>query len=572
MRAAVLDLGSNSFRLLVAEVSADGALSTVVRDREELGLGAVVARHGAIPDGVLEVARTTVERFTATSLRVGADFVLPIATSAVRDADNRSAVLEALSESIGSPVRLLSGHEEARLSFIGMRAGAGLEAGSSLTLDLGGGSLDCAAGDDHHVAWTESLPLGGARLTAAHLQRDPPTRAELDRLHRHIAAALGGVEQRVRRAPPEQIVAAGGSVRALARLVGARRWEHPPMTVHLMSVGRRELLGLHRELAGMNQAERLRLAPLKARKQDVLPAASAVLAIATEQLDLRELLVSTWGLREGVIIEACHLASEASTQTRDLRRAAVRRLALNWARDPGHGDHVAHLAGQVFDATAEALDLTGDDRELLDHAAHLHDIGESIAFGGHHKHGAYLIEHAELHGFASWELATLATIVRFHKGSGPKPSYPPFDGLGRERQRRAAVLTAVLRLADGLDHDHDQRVDTVTLDIRPRRLVVRVAGVGDLNGALDGAAAKGDLLAKALGRELSVEAVERLAVSFGSLAGPVAERLPPGSGDRDGEAEGGAHALFAVDPHPAAVGLGDVADEGQAQAGPAGLA
>jgi exopolyphosphatase/guanosine-5'-triphosphate,3'-diphosphate pyrophosphatase len=512
MRAAVLDLGSNSFRLLIAEVSEDGALSTVARDREELGLGAVVARHGAIPDDVLDVARATVQRFTAAAVRVGADVVLPIATSAVRDAENRPAVLQALSESIGHPVRLLSGHEEARLSFIGMRAGAGLEAGSSLTLDLGGGSLECALGDDHHVAWTESLPLGGARLTAEHLEHDPPTRAELDRLHRHIADALELVEKRLRHEQPAQVVAAGGSVRALARLIGARRWEHPPMTVHLMSVGRRELLALHRELAGMTQAERLRLAPLKTRKQDVLPAASAVLAIVTEQLDLRELLVSAWGLREGVIIEACHLASEASTQTRDLRRAAVRRLALNWARDPGHGDHVALLAGQVFDATAEALGLGEDDRELLDHAAHLHDIGESIAFGGHHKHGAYLIEHAELHGFAAWELATLATIVRFHKGSGPKPSYPPFDGLGRDHQRRAAVLTAVLRLADGLDHGHDQSVDTVSVDIRNRRLVVRVTGTGDLSAALEGAAAKGDLLAKALDRELAVEAVERLAV------------------------------------------------------------
>jgi exopolyphosphatase / guanosine-5'-triphosphate,3'-diphosphate pyrophosphatase len=513
MRVAVLDLGSNSFRLLVADVSEDGALSTVAREREELGLGAVVARQGAIEGAHLEAATATVARFAAMAERLGAGQVLPIATSAVRDAANRIDVLAELTAAAGAPVRLLSGHEEARLSFIGMRAGVGLEDGSSLTLDLGGGSLDLALGDDHHIDWTESLPLGGARLTADHLVSDPPTRVELDALHRRVAAELEVVERRLRAARPDMVVAAGGSVRALARLLAARRWEHPPLTVHLMSVGRRELLALHRELVGMTQAERLRMGPAtRQRKQDVLPAASAVLALATEQLGVRELVVSDWGLREGVIIEACHLASETSTQAGDLRRAAVRRLALNWARDPGHADQVAELAGWLFDATAGELDLPPTDRELLDHAARLHDIGESIAFGGHHKHGAYLIEHAELHGFAAWELATIATIVRFHKGSGPKPTYAPYTGLSRDQQRRAAVLTAVLRVADGLDHGHDQRVDSVSVELRSRRLVLRIGGTGDLTEAAEGARAKGELLAKALNRELVVEAVEQVAV------------------------------------------------------------
>jgi exopolyphosphatase/guanosine-5'-triphosphate,3'-diphosphate pyrophosphatase len=438
--------------------------------------------------------------------------VLPIGTSAIRDAANRDDVLARLGEAAGTPVRLVSGDEEARLAFLGMRAGVGFEDGSSLTLDLGGGSLELALGDDHHIDWTETLPLGGARLTADHLSGDPPTRSELDALHRRIARELEVVERRLRRDRPDMAVAAGGSVRALARLLAARRWEHPPLTVHLMSVGRRELLALHRELAGMTQAERLRLLPTKPRKQDVLPAASAVLALATEQLGVRELVVSDWGLREGAIIEACHLASETSTQAGDLRRAAVRRLALNWARDPGHADQVAELAGWLFDALASELDVAPGDRELLDHAARLHDIGESIAFGGHHKHGAYLIEHAELHGFAAWELATIATIVRFHKGSGPKPTYAPFTGLSRDQQRRAVLLTAILRVADGLDHGHDQRVDAVSVEVRSRRVILRIGGTGDLAEAASGARAKGDLLAKALGRELVVEAVEQVAV------------------------------------------------------------
>ncbi len=506
MRTAVFDLGSNSFRLLVVDVTSDGALATVARDREELGLGAVVARDGVIDGRALEAAQAAVRRFRAAAERLGASPVLPVATSAIRDATNRDHVLAVLSEAAGVSVRLLDGKEEARLSFIGMRAGAGVANGSTLTLDLGGGSLDVAFGDDHAIAWADSCDLGGARLTALYLEHDPPTAPELDRLHTASSRALAPMAARTVAHPPTQCIAAGGSVRAIARLAASRRWVHPPSTVHLMTLSRQELRSLQRELATMTQAQRLALPTLKQRKQDVLPAASAVLAIACEAFDLDEIVISEWGLREGVIIEAFHLASETSTQARDLRRAAVRRLELAWAKEPGHGDHVAELAVALFDATRELHGLDDADRELLDHAAHLHDIGESIAFGGHHKHGAYLIEHSELHGFGADEIAAMASIVRFHKGSGPKP-YPPFDGLPKEHRQRVTTLTALLRVADGLDCSHEHPVERVDVSDDGDILEVRAIGTGEIERALDGSRAKADLLAVALGREIRIVAV-----------------------------------------------------------------
>ncbi len=505
MRTAVFDLGSNSFRLLVVDVTSDGALATVARDREELGLGAVTAREGVIDGSALEVAQAAVRRFRATADRLGATPVLPVATSAIRDATNREHVLAVLSEAAGTPVRLLEGTEEARLAFIGMRAGAGLADGSTLTLDLGGGSLDVAQGDDHAIAWADSCALGGARLTALYLEHDPPTPAELQRLHQASTRALAPMVERVVADPPTQCVVAGGSVRAIARLAATRRWDHPPSTVHLMTVSARELQSLGRELATMTQAQRQALPMLKQRKQDVLPAALAVLTTACEAFDLDKIVISEWGLREGVIIEAFHLASETSTQARDLRRAAVRHLELAWAKEPAHGDHVAELAVALFDATRKLHGLDEADRELLDHSAHLHDVGESIAFGGHHKHGAYIIEHSKLHGFGADEIAAMASIVRFHKGSGPKP-YPPFDGLAKEHQERTTMLTALLRVADGLHCSHDHPVEQLAVSDDGQILELRVSGVGEIGRAIDGGRAKADMLAEVLGREVRIVA------------------------------------------------------------------
>jgi exopolyphosphatase / guanosine-5'-triphosphate,3'-diphosphate pyrophosphatase len=177
-RFAVLDLGSTTFQLLVADADAEGSLTPVLRDRVVLNLGRVLAGKGRIPDEVAERAAGTARRLTDFAVRTGADHVVPIATSALRDSPDRDALESLFEGAIGSPVRFIDGREEARLTFAGVTASVALGEGTTLLLDLGGGSLEVALADPEGLRWGRSLPVGAGRMTGLLVEHDPPSREE----------------------------------------------------------------------------------------------------------------------------------------------------------------------------------------------------------------------------------------------------------------------------------------------------------------------------------------------------------------------------------------------------------
>ena len=177
-RFAVLDLGSTTFQLLVADADTEGSLTPVLRDRVVLNLGRVLAGEGRIPDDVAGRAAETARRLTDLAVRMGADHVVPLATSALRDSPDREALASLLGGAVGTEVRFIDGREEARLTFAGVTASVALGEGSTLLLDLGGGSLEVALARPEGLRWGRSLPIGAGRMTGLLVTHDPPTREE----------------------------------------------------------------------------------------------------------------------------------------------------------------------------------------------------------------------------------------------------------------------------------------------------------------------------------------------------------------------------------------------------------
>jgi exopolyphosphatase / guanosine-5'-triphosphate,3'-diphosphate pyrophosphatase len=490
MRVAVLDLGSNSFHLLVVDVSPAGAFIEVARERELLGLGGIVARTGAIGDADAEVAERLMRRFRATIERNGTELVLPVATQAFREAADGRAVVDRLGVALDEKIRVIDGETEARLAFLGMRAGIDTGEGPLLAMDLGGGSLEFAHGDRTGADWTASAPLGGTRLTAALVDHDPPSATERAELEATIRGHLAPLRRALGDRPVDHHVIAGGTVRALARVAAARRAPDPRHGVHGMVLGRDEVVGLDQLLATTPRESRLLIPEIKERRVDALPAAAAVIAAIVDVFGIERLTVSEWGLREGAIVEALGIEGVAHPGIVDIRRGAVRRLESAWAREPEHAERVRDVALALFDATTPVHGLGPVDRELLEYGALLHDIGTSVATGGHHKHGAYLVEHAGLVGFDDEELAVVASLVRFHKGSGPKLTYPPYATLRLDARRRVDLLSGLLRVADGVDLGRGARVQAVTAEIGARTVRLHVRVVGDRAGIAEGVAAK----------------------------------------------------------------------------------
>jgi exopolyphosphatase / guanosine-5'-triphosphate,3'-diphosphate pyrophosphatase len=474
MRASVLDLGSNSFHLLVADLDA-GRVTPVLRQREMLHLGAEVARYGEVREHARARARDTVAHLAGLARRVGAVEAHAVATSALRDAANGDEVIAELSEAASVAVRVLDGHEEARVGYLGVRASIAVPREPVLVLDLGGGSLELTVGAADQVRWSTSLPLGGSRLSA--LTDDDPIPPEvIEELRRRTDALLDPLLGELREYAPAMTVAIGGTVRAMARIVGLDRGLWLPPTLNHLQVTSVELAALRDRLTALSLQERLALAGMDERRAGHLHLAAVVLTRVLERVGVADVTVSDWGLREGLLLDAHGLA--VAPDPASLRRNEVERLRTTFTPADPHPTHVAKLAGALFDGLASLHRLDGHDRRLLLAAAEVHSIGESLALRRQHVHGAYLVEHAELRGFDPELAAMLITLVRFHPSRDVDPSFPPFASLDATAKDRTRRLLALLQLADGLDRARDQAVVGVTSSVTGEVVELELSGAG----------------------------------------------------------------------------------------------
>jgi exopolyphosphatase/guanosine-5'-triphosphate,3'-diphosphate pyrophosphatase len=318
VRVAVFDLGSSSFHLMVVDASRDGLLTPVLRRRSFLHLGTEVARTGGVPADRAASAVRAVRRLRVAADDAGVDVVVALATAALRDATNGTKLIGRLELVLGCSITLLTGEEEARLCFLGQRAGVWVGREPVLGLDLGGGSLEAGIGTIDEVADVASVALGTARLrgelgtgelltpadrvavTEVTLARSDPIR---DMLQRHPAAGA-------------RVIASGGTVRALARLAVVLHRPLGPhgssssVQVNQVEIPAGQLHELADRLATLDLDARLALPGIQAKRAPLLPIGAVVLSTLVEQLDLQRLVVSDWGLREGAVISALSLRSE----------------------------------------------------------------------------------------------------------------------------------------------------------------------------------------------------------------------------------------------------------------------
>ncbi len=302
-RLAVLDLGSSSFHLLVADAEPGGTIHRVGRERVMLRLGAMITDGGKIPREAADAAVETVLQMREDARDAGTQKLIAVATAALRDASNGREIVQRLSEAVGERVRLLPGEEEARLIFRALSQRLGLGEERALGIDLGGGSLELALGARGAVSWERSLPLGSVRLHQELCRDDPMTPAQEQEIGKRVAEALARPAERVARFEPERAVAIGGTVRALYRLVNRldEAMHRIPLDARLR---RSDVDALVERLAGSSHAQRLRMRGMSARRADLLPTGAVIVREILHTLGLREVAVCDWGLREGVILDA----------------------------------------------------------------------------------------------------------------------------------------------------------------------------------------------------------------------------------------------------------------------------
>jgi exopolyphosphatase/guanosine-5'-triphosphate,3'-diphosphate pyrophosphatase len=383
--------------------------------------------------------------------------------------------------------------------------------------------------------WAKSLPLGVARLTTELVRHDGPSGGDRRRLRTRIVDLLEPVAGELAElfgAPggPSLAVGSGGTFCDLARMLAYRRSGGIPVSVNQFAFSRLEFLDLHEELFAATAAERRRFPGLELRRADLVPAGALLLATAMELFGFDELTVSEWALREGMVLDAIralHPGDAVAVGDGDIRRASVEALARRCHWDEAHARHVARLALQIFDRGRRLHRLGDEDRELLEYAALLHDIGEHVSVLAQHKHTSYLIQHGRLRGFAPEEVLALAALARYGGRGIPKTTHKPFGSLSPKRRDRVVKLAAILRLAAGLDRGRAQLVDSVAVELSGGRLRLQVRSARNCELELWAAGRQAALLERVFGRRLELTAlgpwrgsVNRDAVSAPAGFGP----------------------------------------------------
>lgn len=316
MRIAVLDLGSTSFRFALVDVDGEGRIVERSRKRAALNLGLVVGRKGRVPEPYAAAAVDTLVRFRTQAERSGAERVITVATSALRDASDREELARRFELAVGHPVRFLKGEEEAILTFAGLCAGLQLRERVVLGLDLGGGSLELVVGDGSCPVWVKSLPLGAGRLTGMFVHHDPIRRTERKGLQASVNDSLLAVTPEVLVRRPETCIAAGGTVKAIARLITSGASD-PRGSLHGTAITARQLHRIRDRLATSSRSERLQLPGVGRHRVDTIAAGAVVLSSVVDLTGRDDFIVSEWGLREGIVLESLGLMDTTSVSVHE---------------------------------------------------------------------------------------------------------------------------------------------------------------------------------------------------------------------------------------------------------------
>ena len=502
-RVAVIDLGSNSFRLVVfTYVEPDAAGRAWWRRTDEIHepvrIGAGLDAEGRLAPEPLERALETLELYAHFCRATGLEEVRPVATSAIRDAANQGAFLHAARERTGLDVRVLSREEEARYGYLAAVNSTTLADG--VALDLGGGSMQLTRVESRLAADARSWPLGAVRMTERFLPGERAKPKQLKALRAHVDEQLTEAPWLARGG---RLVGIGGTVRNLAAAAEIAAGL-PSYGVQGFTVTRAALDDLVDRLADLPASERASVPGVKAARADLILAGALVVQCVMEAGGFAAIEVTEAGLREGVFYETL-LEGRDPPLVEDVRRASVLNLASAYGADFAHVDHVARLALELWDALGRA-DLHGRDpleRDLLWSAAMLHDIGTAVDYDDHHKHSRYLILSAGLPGFTPRETGLVGQLARYHrKGSPGLGEFSPLAADGDEAL--VARCATVLRLAEQLERPRDQTVEGLTVEVGDAEVALRLHHSEDVTVARWAAERQRDLFERTLGRELRI--------------------------------------------------------------------
>jgi exopolyphosphatase/guanosine-5'-triphosphate,3'-diphosphate pyrophosphatase len=501
---AVIDMGASAIRLLVAEARAQGEVRVLEEAVRGVLLGKGTFTHGRLESGAIDATLRALEGFRRIMDSYGVVHYRAVATSAVREAQNRDTFLDRVRVRTGLEIEVVDGSEENRLTYVAVREALhgheALTAGTALLVEVGGGSADISLLRGGEPAVSGTYALGAIRLRQSLASWHGSHEQRMRLLRRHVQHVVEDIRREMPLREARYFVALGGDVRFAAARLAKEGTEDEPR-----ALGRDSFLAFCDQIAAADVDQLVDVERLPPAEAETLVPALLVYRELLSETDAAAILVSEASLRTGLLLD--FIRAEEGHGIEDFGRqvlASAEALGEKYRFDAPHARHVARLSRRLFDDMRAEHGLTARHRLLLEVAALLHDIGNFVNLRAHHKHTQYLLSVAEIFGLSAEDMAVVSNIARYHRRALPQRTHLPYVALDRDERVAVDKLAALLRLANALDADHLQKVSDLHVRCDEDAWVLEIEGSGDLTIERLVALSRADLFSDVFGKRVTL--------------------------------------------------------------------
>jgi len=506
-------MGTNSLRLLVVRLNPNHSYTILTRQKQQVRLGEGEFEDEEITSQAMERAAIVAKRFTDLARTFSSEEFVAVATSAAREASNQNELLHLLRQEAQIDIRVISGREEARLIYLGVASGTNLITTPVFFIDIGGGSTEIAIGDAADYQYLDSFKLGAIRLSNIYNTPDdtgPLSPEQYRKIQQHVRNVIIHSLEKIRKLRPASAIGSSGSIMNLAEI--AQKALHPGADSSDAAVlTYKDLKKVIDLLCSLPLEQRRKVPGINPERADIIIAGAAILEVFMKELSLDVIATTGRGLQDGLLVDYLSrmdnfpLLGELSS-----RQRSVLQLGRSCGINEVHARTVTSLVLEMFDSAREQKlhDFSDLDRELLEYATFLHDIGSFISYTNHHAHSYYIIKNSELLGFDQKEVTFMATLAKFHRKKTPKKKDLDISDLDVREREALKVLSTFIRLGESLDRSHAALIQHVRFArVEKETVHLEIVARGDCQLEIWGIESERRSFEKVFGRNLVFEVI-----------------------------------------------------------------
>ena len=470
-RIAIIDIGSNSGRLVISDIYTSGAYNMVYNQKEALRLSQKVNDNNLLTEEAFSSTIDTMRSFAHMCKVYQADKIIAVATAAIRNASNGAELVAKVAEETGITLHIISGNTEAYISYLGVINT--LDVKNGIIFDLGGGSTELILFKNRKLVESVSVPLGAVNTTGMFNTRNEMPPNVYNDLCAFVMSRLEQYPWIKQSSLP--LIGVGGTARTVAKII-QRAKKYPATKIHNYAYPVQTFRSFFNKLRLTNLEQRKKISGLSSERSDIILAGSSIISCLLEVTGAKKLITSGCGLREGLFYDYYSKANNVPIIAKNILERSRENTLRLFESDTSHARHITKLALAMFDGWMELHKLRKSNRRLLETAALLHDIGITINFYSHARHSAYMIQNAKLFGLTHKEQIITSAVAGWHNGVSKNYFKSRFykEMLTENNWKLINKLALMLALAESLDYSEMRMIHSLTATFNKKNAVLSI--------------------------------------------------------------------------------------------------